>query len=157
MEVKRFEFDAEMMKHPALDSCFIEFPYDISKEFGKGRLKVDSWIDGVLYHGSLIKTDGNCHRLEISLEVRNATGKSYGDQVHVVLVEDTEERIVEVPGELIRILKKEKALLDYFNRLPYTHRKEYVKWIVDAKREETKRIRVLKAVEMLRDKMKTPS
>ena len=46
MSDKKFEFNAEIKKHPSLNSGYIEFPYDVKKEFGKGRVKVKSWIDG---------------------------------------------------------------------------------------------------------------
>ncbi len=43
-----------------------------------------------------------------------------------------------------------------FERLSYTHRKEYVGWIAEAKRQETRRRRVAKAVAMLRENKRTP-
>jgi uncharacterized protein YdeI (YjbR/CyaY-like superfamily) len=45
---------------------------------------------------------------------------------------------------------------DEFDALSFTHRKEYVRWIDEAKRDETRERRLAKAVEMLRDGIKTP-
>jgi uncharacterized protein YdeI (YjbR/CyaY-like superfamily) len=51
---------------------------------------------------------------------------------------------------------KKEGLLTFFESLSYTHRKEYCRWIREAKKEETRARRLEKAVEMLRDKVKTP-
>jgi uncharacterized protein YdeI (YjbR/CyaY-like superfamily) len=53
------------------------------------------------------------------------------------------------------LLKKE-GLLPIFDKLSYTHRKEYCRWISEAKKEETRSRRLAKAVEMLRSGIKTP-
>ena len=46
-------------------------------------------------------------------------------------------------------LKKNKGAKAVFDKLAYTHRKEYVRWIEEAKREETRASRVAKTIEML--------
>jgi len=78
-----------------------------------------------------------------------------GDRVEVVLKKDDEVREVEVPPAFKTLMKKE-GLLTFFESLSYTHRKEYCRWITEAKKEETRARRLEKAVEMLRDKVKTP-
>jgi uncharacterized protein YdeI (YjbR/CyaY-like superfamily) len=64
---------------------------------------------------------------------------------------DTAPREVEVPDALARALSKDKKARAVFDGLAYTHRKEYARWIAEAKREETRERRVSKAVEMLRE------
>jgi uncharacterized protein YdeI (YjbR/CyaY-like superfamily) len=61
-----------------------------------------------------------------------------------------------IPAALKALLKKE-GLLAGFEKLSYTHRKEYVKWIEDAKKEETRQNRMAKAVAMLKQRVKTPA
>ena len=73
----------------------------------------------------------------------------------VELKKDESERTLEIPADLGKLLKKEK-LLSFFEKLSYTHRKEYCRWIAGAKREETRLSRVAKAVEMMRSGVKTP-
>lgn len=51
---------------------------------------------------------------------------------------------------------KKEGLLATFEKLSYTHRKEYCRWIAEAKKEETRSSRIAKAVEMLREGIKTP-
>jgi bifunctional DNA-binding transcriptional regulator/antitoxin component of YhaV-PrlF toxin-antitoxin module len=157
MANKKFKFVAVIKKNEKVNSGFIEFPYDVREKFGgKGRVKVKALIDGFLYRGSLVKMGGDCHWLGITQEVRKATGKNPGDKVLVEIEEDTEERIVEIPEDLMHLLQKEKGLLDYFDKLSYTHKKEYVRWITEAKKEETRKNRLIKAVEMIKNYKKTP-
>jgi bifunctional DNA-binding transcriptional regulator/antitoxin component of YhaV-PrlF toxin-antitoxin module len=156
MATKRFEFDTVIKKHDTLNAGFIEFPYDVKKEFGKGRVKVKAMIDGFGYHGSLVKMGGDCHWLGINQEVRKNIGKNPGDKVHVIIEEETEERVVEVPDDMMNLLKKEPDLLAYFNKLSFTHKKEYMRWITEAKKAETRNSRLIKAVEMMRKQVKTP-
>ncbi len=56
---------------------------------------------------------------------------------------------IETPVGLQTMLNKNKKAADYYDSLPYSHKKEYVNWIVSAKKEETQIRRVEKAVEML--------
>jgi bifunctional DNA-binding transcriptional regulator/antitoxin component of YhaV-PrlF toxin-antitoxin module len=153
---RKFEFDTLIKKHETLNSGFIEFPYDVQKEFGKGRVKVNAWIEGYLYKGSLVKMGGECHWLGINQEVRKATGKNPGDIVHVIIEEDTEERTVAVPDDLMNLISKEPPVLTFFNKLSFTHKKEYVRWITEAKREETRKSRLVKAIEMMKNNIRTP-
>jgi len=136
--------------------AFLFFPYDVEKEFGtKGRVPVKATIDGVSYTGSLIKYGAPQHMLGVEKAIRQQIGKGPGDRVEVVLKKDDAVREVEVPPAFKTLMKKE-GLLTFFESLSYTHRKEYCRWITEAKKEETRARRLEKAVEMLRDKVKTP-
>jgi len=136
--------------------AFLFFPYDVEKEFGtKGRVPVRATIDGVSYTGSLIKYGAPQHMLGVEKAIRQHIGKGPGDRVEVVLKKDDEVREVEVPPAFKTLMKKQ-GLLTFFESLSYTHRKEYCRWITEAKKEETRARRLEKAVEMLRDKVKTP-
>jgi len=87
--------------------------------------------------------------------IRAETGKDIGDSLQVVLWKDEAERTVEVPEDLAALMKKEK-LLPFFEKLSYTHRKEYCRWITEAKKPETRARRLEKSVEMMRSGVKTP-
>jgi hypothetical protein len=58
-------------------------------------------------------------------------------------------RNVEIPGELLVRLKKNKQAAAYYESLPFSHKKEYVQWITEAKKEETKARRAEKTLQML--------
>ena len=63
---------------------------------------------------------------------------------------------VRLPNELTAALKKNKKLSDYFHSLAFSHKKEYIEWIVTAKKEETKMKRVEGTMERLEKLWKTP-
>lgn len=85
--MKKYEFDAIIQKVEDMDAAYIEFPYDVRKEFGKGRVKVRSTIDGVVYYGSLVRMKTECHIIGIKKEIRSMIHKQVGDVVHVCIQE----------------------------------------------------------------------
>jgi hypothetical protein len=155
MQTKTYRFKARIGGETG-DSCSVYFPYDAEKEFGtRGRVPVKATFDGVPYSGSLMKYSSEQHRIPVVNAIREQIGKNIGDMIEVTLVRDVSERTVEVPEEFAKLLKKEK-LAGVFEALSFTHRKEYCRWITEAKKEETRQRRIQKAVEMLRDGVKTP-
>lgn len=69
---------------------------------------------------------------------------------------DSKTKKVILPPELAAAFKKHKKEADYFHSLAFSHRREYVEWIVTAKKEETKAKRIAGTIEKLR-KMKNNS
>ena len=130
--------------------AFVEVPFDVEKEFGSKRPKVKALIEGVPYRGILTRMGTECHLLIVLKEIREQIGKSFGDEVTITVEPDTEPRVIEVPAELKRAFKTEKSAKAFFDQLSYTHQREYVMWINEAKREETRQNRITKAIEMLK-------
>ena len=131
------------------------FP-DVEKEFGtKGGVPVKATLDGAAYTGSLMNCGMPNHTLAVLKGIREQIGKKPGDTIEVVVWKDDEVRTVEIPAAFKALLKKE-GLLAGFEKLSYTHRREYCRWIAEAKREETRQNRMTKAVAMLRKGVKTP-
>jgi len=93
--------------------------------------------------------------LPILKDIRAQIGKGPGDTVEVVIKRDESVRTVEVPPEFAKLMKKE-GVLEAFEKLSFTHRKEYCRWITEAKKEETRQARLAKAVAMLKAGVKTP-
>jgi hypothetical protein len=148
--MKRYEFDAVIFKHENIDGAYIEFPYNIEEEFGvKGQVKVKATFDGALYRGSLTKMGMRCHWLGITKEIRKLIGKNPGDKVRVILEQDLEERVVVVPEDFLAAMSAHPDAFSFFEKLSYTHKKEYVQWIESAKKAETRTSRIAKALEML--------
>ncbi len=54
-----------------------------------------------------------------------------------------------VPDDLRAALRKNKKALTFFESFSYSHKREYLEWITDAKREETRQRRVAKTIEQL--------
>jgi hypothetical protein len=155
--VRKYKFSAKIQEASVgTGGAFVLFPYDVEKEFGtKGRVAVKSTLSGVSYSGSLIKYGRPQHMLCVLKSIRDEIGKGPGDTIDVVVWKDEEARTVEAPAEFEKLLKKEK-LWAGFEKLSYTHRKEYCRWIAEAKKEETRQRRLAKAVEMLQKGVKTP-
>ena len=64
-------------------------------------------------------------------------------------------KAVKLPPDVATALKKNKTVLAYFNQLAFTHKKEYLEWIVTAKKEETRIKRVEGMMEKLREKVRS--
>lgn len=153
--MKKYKFTAKI-EEAGGGGAYVLFPYDVEKEFGtKGRIPVKATFNGVEYTGTMVKYGQPQHMLPILKGIREQIGKAPGDTIDVVVWKDEAERVLEVPDYFEKVLKKEK-LWDGFSKLSYTHRKEYVRWITEAKKEETRNNRLIKAVDMLKKGGKTP-
>ena len=132
------------------------FPYDTEKEFAtKGKVPVKATFDGLPYAGSLIKYGHPQHMLGVLKAIREQTGKAPGDTIDVVVWKDEEVRALDVPAQFEELMRKE-GVLPFFEKLSHTHRKEYCRWITEAKKKETRLKRLEKAIEMLKKRVRTP-
>ena len=130
--------------------AFVEVPFDVEAEFGSKKPKVKATIEGISYRGTLVRMGTECHLLLILKSIREQVGKTFGDEVKITVEPDTEPRIIEIPAELKKLFRAEKEAKAIFEKLSYTHQREYVTWINEAKREETRQNRLVKTIEMLK-------
>ena len=153
--MKKYKFKAKIEAGDG-GGAYVLFPYDTGKEFAtQGKVPVKAAFNGVPYAGSLIKYGHPQHMLVVLKAIREQIGKGPGDTIEVVIWRDEELRTLEVPAPFKALMKKE-GLLPFFEKLSYTHRKEYCRWITEAKKEETRLQRLRKAIEMLKKRIKTP-
>ena len=134
---------------------WIEVPFDAKAVFGEARAPVTGTVNATPVRTRLAVYGGKTH-LGLTREVRDAAGLEVGDRVSVVLRRDDEPRTVDVPPDLAGALRRDPIASAYFDGLSFTHRKEYVRWINDAKREATRTARVSKTLAMLRDNLPHP-
>ncbi|MDR2065650.1 MAG: DUF1905 domain-containing protein [Prevotellaceae bacterium] len=93
MNDKLYEFEAVIRKNPKMDATYIEFPYDVRKEFGKGRVKVRAEFEGEPYDGSVVNMgvkneDGSvCYIIGLVKDIRKKINKQPGDKVKVAIKE----------------------------------------------------------------------
>ena len=93
MESKIYEFEAVLEKVPGINGAYVRFPYDIRKEFGRGRVKVHATFDGEPYDGSVVNmgvknADGSvCYIIGVRKDIRSRIGKQPGDRVLVTVRE----------------------------------------------------------------------
>jgi hypothetical protein len=133
----------------------IALPFDARETLDAARAPVQVTINGHVFRTTTMR-HGGVDYIGLNGGVREAAGISAGDTVDIELERDTSPREVDVPPELERALRRHRAAKQAFEQLSYTHRKEYVRWIAEAKREETRERRLVKAVEMLRAGVRTP-
>lgn len=93
MNQKTYEFEAVIRKVPDMDGAYVEFPYDLKAEFGRGRVSVRAAFDGEPYDGSIVNmgvknADGSvCYILGLRRDIRAKLGKQTGDSVTVTIRE----------------------------------------------------------------------
>ena len=127
--------------------AFIEVPFDVKATFGAARPKVKVTFDDEPYQGSIAPM-GGASLLGILKDIRKKIGKDIGDKVRVTVEADTAPRMIEVPDDVRKALRKAK-LEAAFDKLSYTHRKEHINAIVEAKQEATRERRISKLIEAL--------
>lgn len=93
MNIESYAFTATIEPVPDKHGAFVRFPYDIRKEFGKGRVKVRATFDGEPYEGSLVNmgvknADGSvCYIIGVRKDIQAKIGKGPGDAVAVTVQE----------------------------------------------------------------------
>jgi hypothetical protein len=153
MTAKKHTFRA-VIQDAGGGGAYVEIPFDVEAAFGSKRPRVKAVIAGVPYRGSLVRMGSECHILGVLKAIRARAGKDVGDAVDVSLEADLEPRVVQVPPELAQALQREPAARARFDSLSYSHQREYVGFILEAKREETRAKRVAKTVELLKSAKK---
>jgi Bacteriocin-protection, YdeI or OmpD-Associated/Domain of unknown function (DUF1905) len=117
---------------------------------GAKRFPVLATVNGYTWRTSVSRMRGE-FLLGLNREVRDGAGVKAGDSAQVELGLDTAPRDVEVPKPLADALDADPVASAAFAGLAYTHRKEFARWIDDAKRDETRQSRVAQALQMLHE------
>ena len=131
-------------------STGFRIPDELVEELGGGgRPKVTVTVNGASWRTSIARMGGE-YWLGASAANRELTGISAGNDYDLDIELDTAPRVVEVPGDLAAALAADPAAKGAFDRLSYSHQRQHVEAILDAKKEETRRRRVDKSLAMLR-------
>jgi hypothetical protein len=129
----------------------IRVPAEIVEALGAGkRPKVNVTIRGYTYRSSIAVMGGD-YMVGVSADNRAGAGVAGGDEVDVDLELDTEPREVTVPPDLAAALDAEPAARRTFDGLSYSNKSWHTLQIAGAKSDETRRRRIAKSVEALRD------
>jgi hypothetical protein len=128
----------------------IEVPEDLVAALGSSRRPpVTVTIGGHSYRTTVARMGGR-FLVPLSAENRTAAGVAAGDLVDVDIEPDTAPREVDVPADLAEALARDDAARATFDGLSFTNRKEWVRWVEQAKKAETRATRLAKTVESLR-------
>jgi hypothetical protein len=126
----------------------IDVPEEVVASFGAGkRVPVRVTVNGHTYQ-STIAVMGGRYLVGVGAAHRAAAGVAGGEEHEVTLEHDPGPRTVEVPEDLAAALS-EAGLREQFDALAFSHRKEHVRVVEDAKTEATRQRRIAKVVEKL--------
>jgi len=152
--VKRFRVLVE--REEGSEVCGISVPFDVEKTFGtRGRVPVRGTLNGAPFRSSLFPM-GGCHFMPINRKLRETSGVRGGETVPVTIERDTEERVITPPADFARALKANGEAQATWDKLSYTHRREHVEHIEDAKKPETRQRRLEKSIALLAAGRKEP-
>lgn len=144
MTVKRFR--ATIVREGAM--CAIPVPFDPKAVFGKARAPVKVTVNGYTYR-STVAVMGGEPLIPLRRSHREAAGIEGGETLAVRIELDFVVREVAAPPDLAKALKAVPHAWDRWQRLSFTHRREHVEAIEEAKKPETRARRIEKAVRHL--------
>src|SRR4051812_44737585 len=124
-------------------------PLDAKALWGEARPPVAGTVNGHAFRSRLMVYGGETW-LGLTNPVRARAGPAEGDGVDGGIDRDDAPREVVVPPELRAALDADDAARAAYERLSFTHRREYAEWIAEAKRAETRERRAARALERLR-------
>jgi len=116
---------------------------------GAKRFPVVATVNGYTWRTSVTRMGGE-FLLGLNREVREGAHVATGEDVDVTLELDVAPRVVEIPDALALALATAPEVAAAFDAMAFTHRKEYARWIADARQEQTRERRVQQALDMIR-------
>jgi hypothetical protein len=134
-------------------TCFIPLTFDPKTVFGRTRAPVKVTLNGYTFR-STIAAMGGPACIPFRKSNREAAGLEGNETLQVRLDLDTEERVVTPPADLVKALEAASAW-DGWQALSYSHRREHVEAVEEAKKPETRARRIERAVEMVSTRART--
>ena len=144
---KRFTVVLERVQKTA---TMFRVPFDLEEAFGRARPPVKVTIRGYTWRTTPGVYGGVGH-IVVNRAAKAATGVDAGDRVRITMELDTEPRTVALPADLRSALAEDPPAQAAFAKLSYTHRREYVEWVDEAKRPETRARRIAATVARARE------
>jgi hypothetical protein len=131
--------------------ALVELPFDPREAFGKARAPVKITVNGVELRSTVMVYDGKPY-IGFRREIREAAKLAAGKKVTIHIEADTAPRVVEAPPDLKKALKADASAKAAWESLSFTHQKEHVQALLDAKKPETRASRLTKTLAMLKTK-----
>jgi hypothetical protein len=128
----------------------LEVPPSVVDALGGGkRPPVHVTIGGYAFRTTIAPMGGQ-YWIGVSAAHRAAAGIEAGQQLDIEVTLDDQPRDVATPDDLAAALAQDPQASACYDRLSYTHRKEWVRWIEEAKKPETRQARLEKTIASLR-------
>jgi len=144
------KFSVKLIGQSGSEAAALKPPFDVVKVFQrKGRVPVKGTINGFPFRSSLMNM-GEGHMMAVNAQLRAGAKCKAGDRVRVVLELDEEKRAVEVPEYLKKIIDGDARAKEFWAKMSFTHQKEYVRAIEEAKKPETREKRIVAMMEALK-------
>lgn len=143
----RFSADLERV---GKTSARLRVPVDLEETYGRARPPLKVTIRGHTWRTTPGMYGGVAY-IGLNKDVRAAAGVDAGERVRVTIEIDSEPRTVTVPADLHAALRADPDAKAAFANLSFTHRREYVEWVEEAKRPETRSRRIAGTVEGVRE------
>ena len=144
------KFKVKLLGNEGGEVAAFKPPIDVPKTFGvKGRVPVKGTINGFPFRSSLMNM-GEGHMMVVNAELRTGGHCKAGDTVNIMLERDDAKRTVAVPATLKKIINSDPKAKAFWAQLSFTHQKEYVREIEDAKKPETREKRIATMMDALR-------
>ena len=125
--------------------CAVPVPFDPKAVFGVVRAPVKVTLNGYTFRSTIARMGGKV-LIPLRKSNREAAGVEGGEKTSVKIEFDTEVREVEVPRDLAKALKDKPPAWERWRELSFTHRREYVESIQQAKKPETRERRIDRTV-----------
>jgi methionine aminopeptidase len=143
-------FRVVLNKHETSEATGIAIPFDVEKVFGsRARVPVRGTINGFPFRSSIFPMGGGCHFMAVNKATREGAKARAGDTITVQMERDEEPRVITPPQDFARALKANKDAQATWEKLSYTHQKEYARAIEEAMKPETRARRIEKAIAQL--------
>jgi len=145
----KHKFKVKLIGQDGSQVAALKPPFDVVEVFQrKGRVPVKGTINGFPFRSSLMNM-GDGHMMVVNAQLRAGAKCKAGDTVDVTMELDEGERKVEVPAYLKEIINSDAKAKQFWSKLSFTHKKEYVREIDGAKRPETKEKRIAAMMDAL--------
>ncbi len=131
--------------------CFIPVTFDPKSVFGRVRAPVRVTLNGFTYR-STIAAMGGPPCVPLRRSNREAAGLEGGETLEVTLTLDTATRTVTAPADFVRALKKAPPAWDRWQELSYSHQREHVEAVEQAKKADTRLRRIDAAVRAIQER-----
>jgi Bacteriocin-protection, YdeI or OmpD-Associated/Domain of unknown function (DUF1905) len=124
----------------------IEVPEEVVIGLGRGKRPPVRVMLGDYSYRTTVAPMGGSYWIPLSAEHRGGAGLAAGDEVEVEIEVDDEPRVVDLPADLATALDQNPAARRAFDALSYSHQRQHVLAVEEAKKPETRQRRIEKAV-----------
>jgi len=143
-------FKVKLVQYQDTQVLHVYLPFDVFEAFGtRARLAVKGAINGFPFRSSIFPMGGGKFYMVVNREMREGSKVKAGDTVEFVMEKDDDPRVIATPPDLLKALNSRKSAKAAWDKMSYTHRKEHISAIEEAKKPETRARRIAKTLETI--------